>query len=168
MTAPNEAVGQVGEAGGVLARSIPVPEAGCYIWPNSGDQKGYGRVRHQGRTWAAHRLAWTQANGSIPPGMLVCHKCDTPPCVNPDHLFLGTALENSRDRDRKGRQRTGNGRVQNLIPQPKALAAEDEAWVVWLALNNCRQLDIAKHFGCSQGTVSNVIAAALRAVGAAK
>lgn len=67
---------------------------------------GYRRVvLRGGRTVGAHVLAWELANGrSVPRGLFVCHKCDTPPCIEPTHLFLGTPRDNNDDRDRKGRK----------------------------------------------------------------
>jgi hypothetical protein len=78
---------------------------GCWLWTGSkSGSLGYGQVRNeQGESEFAHRLAWRMANGPIPDGLYVCHTCDTPPCVRPTHLFLGTALDNTRDAVSKGR-----------------------------------------------------------------
>ena len=70
---------------------------------------GYGRMRWNGRIYLAHRLAWSSRNGDIPKGLCILHRCDTPPCVNPDHLFIGTHADNSDDKIRKGRLRYGWG-----------------------------------------------------------
>lgn len=75
----------------------------CLVWTGCRTAGGYGRVRVANRTDWAHRTAYRLAVGAIPPGMFVCHRCDNPPCVEPTHLFLGTALDNNRDRIAKGR-----------------------------------------------------------------
>lgn len=76
----------------------------CWLW-NGPPNGGYGRIKVDGRPMRAHRLAWTVTFGSIPDGLKVCHHCDTPLCVRPDHLFLGTQFHNVRDMVRKGRAR---------------------------------------------------------------
>ena len=73
----------------------------CWLWQVSVTNKGYGLVQYRDhgerRTTLAHRFAWELWVGPIPPGLEVCHRCDTPRCVNPNHLFLGTHTDNMRD-----------------------------------------------------------------------
>ncbi len=80
---------------------------GCWSWQGYVGAKGYGLYELHGVSMQAHRAAWIIANGPIPKGMCVCHECDNPRCVRPDHLWLGTNAENTRDRDIKGRCRAG-------------------------------------------------------------
>ena len=83
---------------------------GCWLW--TGARKGsenYGFFYTEGKQRYAHRVSWEMANGPIPAGMLVCHRCDNPPCVRPDHLFIGTVLDNNRDAIGKGRKRYAIG-----------------------------------------------------------
>jgi hypothetical protein len=75
----------------------------CIIFPGCILNSGYGQLRVNGKRWQAHRWAWTQANGPIPAGMKVLHRCDNPPCWNVEHLFLGTQRDNMRDMAVKGR-----------------------------------------------------------------
>lgn len=75
-------------------------------WPWSGairGRTGYGGIRINGQVAGAHRVSWELHNGPIPAGLLVMHKCDNPPCVNPAHLFVGTVKDNSVDMYQKGR-----------------------------------------------------------------
>lgn len=92
-------------------RAIPEPMSGCFLWMGMANRDGYGLAaapRRSGRSNVlAHRLAWETHRGPIPDGLHVLHRCDTPACVNVDHLFLGTPTENMRDKIAKGRQRTG-------------------------------------------------------------
>lgn len=83
---------------------VPVPEAGCWLWIGQIDPNfGYGRLKYKCRSRNAHRMSWEAFRGLIPEGMSVLHKCDTPSCVNPEHLYLGTQLENMRDRQERKR-----------------------------------------------------------------
>jgi hypothetical protein len=78
----------------------------CWIWTASKDTHGYGKVRYGGKNIRAHRTSWEMRFGPLPPGLYVLHDCpsgDNPACVNPDHLWLGTQVDNMRDASRKGR-----------------------------------------------------------------
>lgn len=77
---------------------------GCWIWTGHKVKDGYGSVAFGHKDITTHRLSYMLANGAIPDGMLICHTCDNPACVRPDHLWAGTNLENARDKVKKGRQ----------------------------------------------------------------
>lgn len=71
--------------------------SGCVLWNGYVGHKGYGRINVGGSALLAHRVSYELSHGAIPRGAFVCHKCDTPGCINPDHLFLGTNTDNMRD-----------------------------------------------------------------------
>jgi len=77
---------------------------GCWLWTGCVNSTGYGSGTFgKARTHMAHRFSWEIAHGPIPDGLCVCHRCDNPRCVRPDHLFLGTRSDNQNDRVAKGR-----------------------------------------------------------------
>jgi hypothetical protein len=83
------------------------PNTGCWLWTAALNDAGYGRLGVPGGWRGAHRVAYELFVGPVPAGMFVCHRCDTPACVNPDHLFLGLPFDNTADMIAKGRIRTG-------------------------------------------------------------
>lgn len=122
---------------------------GCWIWIGSSrrDPMGYGQFAIGKKNYSAHRVAYLLFRGDIPAGMCVCHRCDRPLCVNPDHLFLGTHQENATDRDRKGRYR--NGRTKLTAEQIKEIIESQEP-----------SPPIAKRMGVTRGRVEQIRRAA--------
>lgn len=100
----------------------------CWLWKGYVQSSGYGQMYIEGKRILAHRASWSAANGDIPEGMLVCHKCDTPRCVNPDHLFLGTHKNNMDDCMNKNRafiQNEGRDFSFTRKPRVKKLTQHD-------------------------------------------
>lgn len=123
----------------------------CWQWTGAHDEHGYGRISrggHQGKVLRSPRVSWELHNGPIPEGMFVCHKCDNPPCVNPAHLFLGTAAENAADMDRKGRRNH---------PSIKLSAEMAGAIRAAFADGDMTQQALAEQFGVSRPMVNMII-----------
>jgi hypothetical protein len=124
----------------------------CIEWQGAKDANGYGRLTIQQVQLYAHRWTWEQAFGAVPEGLCVCHTCDNPSCINLDHLWLGTHAENMADAKRKHRSRGGgaHGEAQHL-------AKLTEADVRDIRTSSETQVELARRYGVSQGTISNVI-----------
>jgi hypothetical protein len=86
--------------------TVTEPNTGCHLWVGAISYGGYGKIKMSGRGRLAHRVSYAHKFGPIPDGLMVLHKCDTPACVNPDHLFLGDAKDNIVDAVKKGRHGT--------------------------------------------------------------
>jgi DNA-binding XRE family transcriptional regulator len=86
-----------------------IKKDGCWQWSGSKSSDGYGSFSIAHKMYGAHRISWEIHYGQIPQGKHVLHKCDTPECVNPEHLFLGTHKENMRDMFSKGRRKHARG-----------------------------------------------------------
>lgn len=133
--------------------------AGCWEFHGGRSRTGYGYFGNgPGRTILAHRYAWTITHGPIPEGMHVCHHCDNPPCVRPDHLFLETPTGNHADKVAKGRQAKGapvtnRGEDAGLAK----LTNEQVREIRRLADGGALQGAIAAHYGITQGTVSKIV-----------
>jgi len=130
--------------------STPVTESGCWIWEMCIGNDGYGKVSYKGKTYRAHRHSYEVFKDDIPEGLLVCHSCDTPSCVNPEHLFLGTHQDNIGDMVSKNRSDTCGGRknhprelVDKIISDSKNLG--------W------GKRKLSKKYGIPMGTISHYI-----------
>ncbi len=88
---------------------------GCIVFTGLKSNRGYGKIKFKGKDYRAHRLSYIIKNGEIPSSIFVCHKCDNPPCINPDHLFLGTAKDNALDRKNKGRGKNQYTKITTII-----------------------------------------------------
>lgn len=137
-----------------LERSIHYEvNSGCWLWSGAMERHGYGRLfGSDGHIQSAHRASWEIHNGPIADGLCVCHRCDTPACVNPSHLFLGSQRENIQDASRKRRtplgERQGHSKLKNAeVLEIRRLAASGE-----------KQKDIGRRFGIAQPTVSEIVA----------
>src|SRR5690242_9837351 len=91
------------------AKAMPEPMSGCWLWLGAESSDGYGTFYLDGRTERAHRVALRLTGREVPVDRVVCHRCDNRICVNPEHLFVGTQLENVQDCKRKGRTHKPRG-----------------------------------------------------------
>lgn len=91
----------------------------CWEWVGSITKDGYGQFFYQGSLWGAHRASFQIFVGDIQPGLLICHSCDNPSCVNPDHLFQGTYSDNIQDMLSKGRGNYGSPHSAKITHCPR-------------------------------------------------
>lgn len=97
----------------IINNSIPITESGCWIWLKATDKDGYGFIKVNRKQMRTHRVSHEIFNEEIPTGMMVCHKCDTPSCINPNHLFVGTATDNGQDYSNK-KTHCKRGHLKNI------------------------------------------------------
>ncbi len=127
----------------------------CWIWQAARQRKGYGRFGIKKLTVSAHRFSWILVRGEIPLGLCICHHCDNPPCVNPDHLFLGTNADNTRDSINKGRLSLnavhGEAHPNNKLLASTVLAIRREV-VVGISMR-----ELARRYNVSHVTIQRIV-----------
>lgn len=143
--------------------------SGCWVWTGTKNENGYGYFGVSGKMIRAHRISWMMHNGVIPNKLHVLHKCDTPSCVNPSHLFLGTHKENMMDRDLKGRNKIHCGDSNGARIHPEKLArgsknkssklSEEKILKIRLiySLGGISQKELAAQFNMNQTTIGDII-----------
>jgi hypothetical protein len=125
------------------------PDA-CWPWTRSCTHAGYGQVYAHGKNRYAHRLSWENAFGPLPGGAFLCHRCDNPPCCNPNHLFVCTQAENIGDAARKDRVSWGEHR------HSARLRAADIPTIRRLVRQGLTHRAVAARFGVARETITKV------------
>ena len=128
-----------------------IPECGCWIWIAAVQGDGYGVIKtgHKNKQSVAHRISWQLYRGSIPKGILVLHKCDTPACVNPYHLFLGTHKDNTQDMIKKNRKALQKGEGNNL-------SKLTECEVLTIRESCSKNINLSKIYKVNASTISRI------------
>lgn len=134
-------------------------EGGCWLWTGTKDRHGYGRltVADDHATTKAHRVAWELTHGAVPAGLSVLHKCDTPACVRPSHLFVGTQTDNMKDAAQKGRLRLPKQRFG--ADHPNSKLTSDQAREVYQPVRAGHSKNqLSKQFGVDRNVIRNIAA----------
>lgn len=135
----------------------------CLIWFGQKCPKGYGRLRLEGKMQRAHRLMYQLRNGPIADGQVIRHSCDNPACVNPDHLCLGTQLENVRDMFVRGRANKLNGESHPNAKLTDLQVAEIRRRYVPGVYGKGAHV-LAKEFGVSKPTIQAIVSGESRVI----
>lgn len=133
----------------------------CWTWTGSTNEKGYGTFKQESgcSPVRAHRYSWELAHGEPPPtGVLVLHSCDNPPCVRPEHLFLGSDLDNSDDKISKGRWIPDNPEhVAEFIELVRRLSDSQIVEAYERVAGGEAQRSVAADLGVNQSTISRLV-----------
>ena len=125
--------------------------SGCWEWTAHRSARGYAQIGDgRGGRKPAHRTSYELFVGPIPPGMLVCHKCDNKGCVNPNHLFIGTSGDNMRDMAEKNRSTFGERSAR------AKLTSDEVREIIRMLSEGITGKDIANHFAINHRTVSEI------------
>lgn len=122
----------------------------CWLWTGCLDKDGYGKFRIKKKIFRTHRISYELYVEPIPDGLYVCHHCDNPSCVNPDHLFVGTSKDNMRDMISKSHNRKGQNNSNAKLTSKQVCEIRERI------ANGEKQITLAKEFGVVQTTVSSI------------
>lgn len=169
-------LGRENRLAGLRAAMLPVNERfmnsvhvgdgdDCWLWTGQLFEAGYGKFcgpAPESKTLQAHRFSYELHRGPIPDGLMVCHTCDNPPCVRPDHLFLGTAKDNTQDAISKGRMAVGSANPRALVTEADVMLIRHKYSIAPLSSGGKKKKAgtikrIAAAFGLSEGTVNDII-----------
>jgi hypothetical protein len=132
----------------------------CWIWTATRKRKelgrSYGAFSWQGKSQSVHRLIWKLLYGEIPPKMVICHKCDNPPCFNPSHLFLGTTADNAADCNRKGRHSWGIPKLRGEQVHNAKFTDEQVREIKIELANGGKIREIARRFHVYNQTIEKI------------
>jgi DNA-binding CsgD family transcriptional regulator len=139
---------RVGSPGDSLMRRLLLgvdDDSDCWLWGRAKSDSGYGHLLHLGRQRGVHVWMWEAYHGRpVPPGMQVCHSCDVRACLNPNHLWLGSAADNAADMREKRRQARGSRHSQALLTEEQVLA---------IRADHRNRREVAADYGISPHTV---------------
>lgn len=127
----------------------------CWEWLGSTDRHGYGQVKVGQKMCRAHRVSFELMVSEIPTGMYILHHCDNRRCVNPDHLFLGTQLDNIRDMRSKGREKDVRGETNGQ----SRLTQEQVVKILELVRQGKKQTEVAKMYLVATSTINAIVTA---------
>ena len=148
-----------------FGKSQQDPNGGCWLWGGYLMKTGYGVYMEDRARWLAHRGSWVAANGRpVPAGMMVCHKCDVRACVNPDHLWIGTAQDNFDDAKRKSRLAwqvssdwAAGKRIRRGEGHPQAKLTDADVLAICALDGVLKQEEIGALYGVSGSHISEVL-----------
>lgn len=120
----------------------------CWIWKAALTQEGYGTFWWDGKTGPAHRYAWSYYHGDIPKRMVICHSCDIPSCVNPNHLFIGTVQDNHSDMVEKRRNVSGEKSGLSKLKEIQVIEIREK-----YKSGNYSSTDLSKYYGITRENV---------------
>jgi len=127
-------------------------QTGCWDWLKFKDRNKYGHIKVLGKSELVHRVAYQTLVGDIPSGMFVCHRCDNPSCLNPEHLFVGTNQDNIDDKVAKNRQ----SKIGQQKGSKHSLAKLTEKDIVDIRISTLSQNKLALLYGMTQSSISQI------------
>lgn len=125
---------------------------GCWLWHGKTHKFGYGMISYRGQEFLAHRVAYEFKVGPIPEGLIIRHRCDMPPCVNPEHLETGTQADNVQDAVERGRMTKGSDSAVSKLVESQV--AEIRARY---SGGDITQKELAAEFGITISTINSLL-----------